>query len=188
MTLGHNIGTYNVLCGAALLILVGMAAADYLLPLPKPKNVKDRYERELKELNGEILASRQQFTTAKTALEKRIWKGEEDQASPEILADLNDLAVAGGVRIVSFRPQKAQVNRSLRQLGFVMVAEGSFGQVMSMVRQMEGTMTRTAIHQIQIASSDGGSDRVTATIGLAAYVEDPAASKPTAPARRVAAR
>lgn len=188
MTLGHNIGTYNVLCGAAILALIGMAVADRLLPQPNPAGVRFKYSQELKNLNAEIRTAREEFTTAKTALEKRLWKGDEDQASPEVLADLNELAVAGGVRIVSFRPQKVQVNGSLRQLGFVMVAEGSFGQVMNMVRQMEGAMTRTAIHQIQIASADGGSDRVTATVGMAAYVEDPAASKPAAPARRVAAR
>ena len=150
-----------------------------------------KLEEQKDQLNLELKRLKEDFDLSQKDLDSRIWQGKEESASPLILARLNSFAVDRGIKVNSFRPQKAAENGGLTQLGYVLALEGSFPQILEMVRDIEGKMPRLAVHQINIATADAAASTVNATLGLAAFVTPPPTEKSSSKSpntRRLAAR
>lgn len=181
MTLGHNVPTYNLVIGVCIALMAGFAAFDNFAPKPSVRTAERKAAEDKVKVERELARLRDDFDLAQKDLTSRIWQGKEESASPLVLARLNDIAVNRGIKVNSFRPQKPGDNGGLTQLGFVMALEGSFPQVLNMVRDIEERLPRLAVHQINIATADQAAGTVNATLGLAAFVVPPKPESKTAP-------
>lgn len=191
MNLGHNVFTYNLVIGLCIALMAGVAIFDNFAPKPSLKAEVKKLKEQKAELNQELKRLREDFELSQKDLDSRIWQGKEESASPLILAKLNTFAVDRGIKVNSFRPQKAAENGGLTQLGYVLALEGSYPQVLNMVRDIEEKMPRLAVHQVNIATADAAASTVNATLGLAAFVTPPVPEKSSSKSpdtRRLAAR
>lgn len=173
ISLGHNVATYNLACVAAIAALGAVALWDNVAPKPNLRITQQKIAKQRQELRTKSAMVKADLTRSTQAVDQRMWTKGMDTASPTILSEVNKLAVANNVRIVSFRPQKPADNGGLLQLGFALVCEGGYTQVVGLIRGMEKSMPRVVVHQVQLASTDGASDKTSATIGLAAFVPAP---------------
>ena len=82
---------------------------------------------------------------------------------------LEKFARQNNLKIISFRPQRLEEEAGLERMPYQITLEGAFPKVISFVRTVETPATKIAVTNVQIASSDGASDAVTATISLVAY-------------------
>jgi Tfp pilus assembly protein PilO len=190
MNLGHNITTYNLLIAVCIALMAGVAIYDNFAPRASVKAAERKAEEQKAQLNLELKRLREDFDVSQKDLDSRIWEGTQESASPIVLAKLNDFAVSRGIGVKSFRPQKPSENGGLVQLGYVLALEGTFPQILDMVRDIEQKLPRVAVHQINFVSADAAAGTVSANLGLAAFVSPPPPEKKgsTTPSRRLASR
>jgi hypothetical protein len=171
LKLKSNRAVFSLLTAICLLAIVG--AFVYQLIVPLADKVKARADAQAleQELSTKFRDSRDDLDEASAIVEARTWTGSADQISPIILAETTQFAKDHRVRIGSFRPQRIVQNEGLDQLTFLVLAEGRFLDVMAFAKDLEEKSTKTAVAQIQISSSNGEGDTVSAAIGLAAYLK-----------------
>ena len=58
----------------------------------------------------------------------------------------------------------------MTQLPFLIGVDGSYPNVVAFVKDIETKGTKLALSQVQLSSSDGTTDKVSASIGVVAYV------------------
>ena len=97
------------------------------------------------------------------------WTDAPDQVEARALEIVTRVAEKNSVKILAFRPQKAASAGSIEQLPFLVSLEGSFPNVMAFARDMGTRTNRLAVANMQIASADAATDRVTATVGVVAF-------------------
>lgn len=190
MNLGHNVTTYNLLIAVCIALMAGVAIFDNFAPRASVKAAERKAEEQKVQLNLELKRLREDFDISQKDLESRIWEGTQESASPLVLARLNDFAVARGIAVKSFRPQKPSENGGLTQLGYVLALDGTFPQILDMIRDIEQKLPRVAVHQINFVTADAAAGTVSANLGLAAFVLPPVPEKKdsTTETKRLAAR
>jgi Tfp pilus assembly protein PilO len=179
MTLGNNLTTWNILCGLAMVVMVG--AACFELAVPKPNSTK-----EWRKLDGQrkILIVKQRNTEndlekARKQMASFVRKGGSEQAAPVVLDDLNTVAKATGVKLANFRPGRTTASGDLTMVPFDVTATGSFNQLVDFMRRTEEPSHLLAVNSLQINNSEGAGDQVTATISFVTLNQTP---KPVVPA------
>lgn len=190
MNLGHNVTTYNLLIAVCIALMAGVAIYDNFAPRASIKAAERKAAEQKDQLNLELKRLREDFDMSQKDLASRIWDGTQESASPLVLARLNDFAVVRGIGVKSFRPQKPADNGGLTQLGYVLALEGTFPQILDMVRDIEQKLPRVAVHQINFVSADAAAGTVSANLGLAAFVLPPPPAKKgtTTEPKRLASR
>lgn len=177
MTLGHNMATYNLLIILALVALTGIAAFDLLVKPGKEELkqqtelIESQKEQELADLNLQYRLEQARLDEMEAKLEAKTWLGNFETVSPVILDEVTDLARARGVNVRSFRPQKIVERDGLSQLTYAISVEGGYLAVLALVDDLEGEQPRLTVTQLQIAGTDAASDRVSASIGVAAFLK-----------------
>ncbi len=170
MNLGHNTATYNLLIAVCIALMAGVAIYDNFAPKQNVKAAERKAEEKTSDLNRELQRLREDYDLSQKDLDSRIWDGTQESASPLVLAKLNDFATARGIGVKSFRPQKPAENGGLIQLGYVLALDGTFPQILDMVRDIEQKLPRVSVHQINFVSADAAAGTVSANLGLAAFV------------------
>jgi len=100
-----------------------------------------------------------------------LWNISLENIGPAALAKITSLAKAHQVKLSSFRPQRTGDVDGLTQVPFLMTIDGSYPNVVGFVRDIETSDSKLAVSQAQMTSSDGGSDKVSASIGIVAYMK-----------------
>lgn len=190
MNLGHNVTTYNLVIAVCIALMAGVAIFDNFAPKQSVKAAERKAEEQKAELKLELKRLREDFDLSQKDLDSRIWQGTQESATPLVLARLTDFATARGIGVKSLRPQKPAENGGLIQLGYVLALEGTFPQILDMVRDIEQKLPRVAVHQINLVSADAAAGTVSANIGLAAFVlpAPPEKKGTTTDTKRVASR
>jgi Tfp pilus assembly protein PilO len=87
-----------------------------------------------------------------------------------VLAQLAQQAQRRSLKIGAFRPQKQQTLAGLTELPYSVQVSGPFLSVRAFLSVLDSSSSKLALRSVQIASADGKSSLVTATLGLSAYV------------------
>lgn len=172
INLGNNIPTWNLACGAALLLLAGAAAYDRLTPQPDPEAAKGHRSREIAELEERVLASlaeleRVQNSPAATFL------GDAEATTPLVLEEVTRLANQQKLLVKSFRPQRPEPAEQVTRLRYTLLVEGPFPKIAALARSIGQDNKRLGLSLLQISSTDNATDRVNATFGVVAYSTNP---------------
>lgn len=150
----------------ACLLLVGF---DQFGPKPSATRTGAARKREQVKLEGETAKLRDQVAILQVRNQTRLWSQTADQVGPTAMSMLEKFARQNNLKVISFRPQRLEEEAGLERLPYQITLEGAFPKVISFVRTVETPATKIAVTNVQIASSDGASDAVTATISLVAY-------------------
>jgi Tfp pilus assembly protein PilO len=178
---------WTVLSIVAVGWILFLVAFTMFVPKPAPKSAAARtYEemrakRELAELEAVLAEARKE-------VDRLTWQGTVDEISPAVLNEVTRLAAERRVSVLALRPQREAIEGRLARLPYMLNVDGPFPQVSEFIADLETGANRVAVSLVQIASSDGASDRVSATVGLTAFRQLPETSpppaSPTRPARQ----
>ncbi len=154
----------------AVAALVVIAAYDQLVPPPGSERVvtsksKAELEKDKKEAMDKLVESERTVNSL-------TWQVSRDEVDPSAMSWVSQRAQQNFVQVSAFRPQRAVNADGLAQLNYLVTAEGPYLNVMKFVKALEGSDSLLAIKALQMASINGASDTVRATVALVAYQED----------------
>jgi Tfp pilus assembly protein PilO len=155
----------------ALLVVVCTGLYALLVKAPAiPTNARTRLEARDK-IRQEAQDARIRAQQVSAQVAGSTWAVPSDQVAAQSLAKITGFAKARNITVVAFRPQKTVEVEGLTQLPFLILVDGKFPEVMQFMKDIERTDTKLAVSLVQMASADEASDRVSATIGAAAYLQ-----------------
>ncbi|RYG45547.1 hypothetical protein EON79_12365 [bacterium] len=156
-----------ILAAVILTVLLGVLIA---VPKATPFEGITKAKRDLSKSRVKTAIARSTGETAATVVRLRTWTGSAGTIASASREKLTAIALRQGVRISSFRPQRENTGGELSQLPFVATVEGPFPNVVRFIRETESPTNKLAVNLVQISSSDDATDRVTATVGMFAYM------------------
>jgi Tfp pilus assembly protein PilO len=119
----------------------------------------------------------QNVASKQASIVSQTWNMPEQQVGPVALANVTRLVAKNRLNLISLRPQRRSDDAVFVQLPYLLTVEGSYLQVLALCRELENPANRLAMNLVQIASADASSDKVTASIGLVAYLTPKEAPK-----------
>jgi Tfp pilus assembly protein PilO len=152
-------------------IVIGIMILLFNLFGPRPQaaaNVRNM-PKELAKLESKEKLIREDIKKLREANEARLMTGSVDALSASVMQTLEQFTRQSNVRMVSFRPQRTEEEAGLIRLPFQLVVEGSFLKVINLLQTVETPKTKISVSSVQMTSTDGATDLVTATVGLVAY-------------------
>lgn len=178
------IAAWNALLVLAMIALAGAAVFDLAVPAPKldmsPQARKARQDKVI----SEVAVLDKQAEEAKMLLSARLWKEKPDAIGPAAMDVITRSAKKHSLVVGSFRPQKLVEEPPLTRFPYIVSVDGTYLGVLSFVRDLEQPENKIVVNSIQIASADGASSAVTATIAIWAFKEASASPKPNTTAKR----
>jgi len=100
------------------------------------------------------------------------WNTGVEILGPKVLDQMTKLTSKNHVSLAGFRTEKAVTVAHMKEAPFVAVLEGSYGDVIECLKSLEAPESKLAVNLMQVAPSDTGMGRVTATMGLVAFLPE----------------
>jgi Tfp pilus assembly protein PilO len=154
---------------AALVILLGSLGYMLFVKKPTTEGIAMGKERSRKGILEQIEMAQLSGQQTRAQLSARLWQGDTDTIAAAVLAQLTQEATARKLKLSAFRPQRTQLLPELSELPFSVQISGPYPAVHAFAATLDRPSSKLALRSLQIASSDAGSDAVTATLGLCAY-------------------
>lgn len=176
LELGDNLKTWTAVCAIFAFLAIGIAAANFMIPMPNAKEAEIDGKNNVKQAKAELTKSQDELAELKSA-DPGIWEGQTETVTPQILQAITVIAKTQGVTLKSFRPQKPVADGDISRSNFIVLIDGSFPKVVSFIKALDATTSKLGVNQVQIASIDQESDSVNATIGIIAYIRQPETKK-----------
>lgn len=160
--------SWNIATIAAIVVIVAMLVFQVVVPMPAFASQQQRIksERDMEETSDAYLRKSKELQKANAA---RLWDLGPESLGPTAMGKVSNLSKSFGLNMVAFRPQKQVDSGDLVRYGFLVSVEGAFPKVIEFVRKLETPETKLAVFSLQVTSTDGASDAVSATVGVVAY-------------------
>ncbi|HEY0866510.1 MAG TPA: type 4a pilus biogenesis protein PilO [Fimbriimonas sp.] len=159
---------------ALMLLAVGTMGATLvtMLAVPKPdiRSLERRFKSREYSTQNLVDKASDNLKKRRATVVTQTWNVPEQQVGPAALASATRLVNRNKLNLISFRPQRRGEDGSFVQLPYLLTVDGSYPAVLSLVKSLENPNTKLAVSLVQVTSADAGSDRVTASIGLVAYL------------------
>lgn len=152
-----------------ILGLTGSLIALIFVPRPSVKGIEGKKIQQQRTLINETDGLKTTVDDLETELEKTKFTEKVDLITPFVLDRVSVKANANKLTMSSFRPQRQVDNKSLMQLPYTVNFDGPFPSVIAFLRNFEMGEDKLAVNSLQLSSSEGAGDQVTATVGLVAY-------------------
>ncbi len=154
---------------SAVVVLVLIAAYDLIVPPPGTERIVTRKSES--QLKADKENAMMELAESEQTVNSLTWQVSRDEVGPNAMAWVSQRARQNNVEVSAFRPQRTVDAEGLHQLNYLVTAEGPYPSVMRFIKEFEGPGSLLAIKALQVASIDGASDTVRATISLVAYQE-----------------
>lgn len=157
----------------AIAILVLVCALGFLVFVKRPSMSDAKFVHTVAQgkLHDQLMLGKARLTKLASAAAPVIWTSSIDAVAPSALAKVTALAKTRQVKLGAFRPERTTQLNGLTEVPFLVSVDGTFPNTIAFIRDLEGSSSKLAVSQAQMSSSDGNSDRVTASVGIVAYVK-----------------
>jgi len=98
------------------------------------------------------------------------WDMTANALGSHTLETIAQLADKSHIQLSGFRLDKPVRMGRLTEVPFLATVQGGFPEVMSVVQSLEDPKSKLMVKLLQISAADAGSDRVSASIGLAGFL------------------
>lgn len=156
---------------AAVVVMAVVLLAHLVVPVPSAASVVRALRRQDGDLRTKIEKARDDVSATRAENETKVWTQPADQVSAAALARVTELAKAQSLKVLAFRPQKAQEGSGVTRYPYQISVEGYFPKVVAFVRALETPKLKLPVVSVQIAAADGATDKVSSTIGIVAFKE-----------------
>ncbi len=153
----------------AVFALVVISAYDIIAPSPGSQRVVTTKSRA--ELEQDKEDAQRKLAESEQTVNSLTWQVSRDEVDPTAMAWVSQRARQNAVEVSAFRPQRSVDAQGLDQLNYLVTAEGPYPNVVRFIKVFEGSNSLLAVKAVQVASINGASDTVRATISLVAYQE-----------------
>lgn len=136
---------------------------------PSTKGIQGKKLAKLRQASIAIDNANERIAVIEQVFEKTKWKEKPDLITGQVLSIVRAATSKASVKMISFRPQRTVETTDLLQLPYVLAVDGSFPNVVKFVQSIEESDAKLAVSSFQLASAEGTSDFVTASVGLVAY-------------------
>jgi Tfp pilus assembly protein PilO len=155
----------------AILILTGALGVLLFVPNPTEAGITRGRPRMIANLQREVADLKKESAAITMQIEPLLWDASVAQIAPQALASINRLAASHKVQILAFRPQKPIETTGLTLMPFSLTVDGSYPNVMQVVKDLDKSNLKLAVGLVQVGASDGATDHVTGTINIVAYMK-----------------
>ena len=166
----------------SIAVLAGTLGYMLLVPPPSAAGVVAGRERSRRQLEQEIARATARTEEVRKAVKPRLWQGNAEAVTAAVLNQLTEQAARRSLRITAFRPQRSQALEGITELPFSVQISGPYAAVRATMAALDAAGSKLAVRSVQVASSDGETSAVTATLGVSAYIAA-ADAAPAPPAR-----
>lgn len=156
---------------AAILVLAGSVIVE-LLPAKTPDDLNPAKVRNARfKIQIATKEAQERKTEGQAVVDRYTWAGPVQDIGTESLRRVNALSRKHNVKLTAFRPQprQGQVD-DLVTLNYTLNIEGTCPDVLAFERELESPDTKLAVNLVQFSSSDVNTNKVTANIGIVAYL------------------
>ncbi|MBC8137848.1 MAG: type 4a pilus biogenesis protein PilO [Fibrella sp.] len=154
---------------AAILMLFATLLYMVLVPVPSTAGLAKGRDLSRRKLTQEIEAARERADELEKTNRAYLWNETAESVTASVLGDVTAQARRKSLKMTAFRPQRPQTLETLTELPFSVQLSGPYPAVRDVVSSLNTPQSRIALRSLQMASSDGGSSAVTATIAFSAY-------------------
>jgi hypothetical protein len=140
------------------------------VPAPGAAGVASARVGSRRKIQEEIVSVRARTKRIEAAIQPRLWRGDAEIVTAIVLEQLTGEANRRKVKLSAFRPQRPQTLEGMTELPFSVHLSGPYPAVRAIMAALDAAGSRLALRSVQVASSDGASNAVTATLGLSAYI------------------
>ncbi|MBC7808298.1 MAG: type 4a pilus biogenesis protein PilO [Akkermansiaceae bacterium] len=172
---------------AAILMLLGTLLYMVLVPTPSTAGLAKGRDLSRRKIAKEIETARARADELEKTNRAYLWNESAESVTARVLGDITAQARRKSLKMTAFRPQRPQTLETLTELPFSVQLSGPYPAVRDVVAAMNTPRSRIALRSLQMASSDGASSAVTATVAFSAYTvlpKKPAAKSTPRPAVR----
>jgi hypothetical protein len=155
----------------AILILTGALGVLLFVKDPTEAGVTRGRPRMVGALQREVADLKKETAAIDAQIEPLLWDASAAQIAPQALASINKLAATNKIKILAFRPQKSVDTTGLTLMPFSLTVDGSYPNVLQLVKDLENSNLKLAVSLAQVGASDGATDHVTGTISVVAYMK-----------------
>lgn len=167
----QQLKTWNSVIVGMMILMVGVIIAELIIPKPTLESKSRENMTKQRDLRFANDATEKRVNEIEAEVSKLCYTGNVETVTPKILAQVNQIAAANKIEVKSFRPQKPLDFDGLQRLPFTVLASGKYSQIVSFVRQIDEQSTLFSVYLLQVSASDGETDMVSATIGMAAFIQ-----------------
>ncbi|GAB4459634.1 MAG: hypothetical protein OHK0029_22440 [Armatimonadaceae bacterium] len=154
-----------------LAILILALTLGYMLIVPPPNAagvVKGR-ETSRRKIENEIETAKTRGAAAQQSVRPLLWEGSTEAITAGVLAKVTYEVNRQKLRMAAFRPQKPQTLENLTELSYSIQMAGPYKAVRDALAVLDSPSSKMALRSLQVASADGASSEVTATLNLSVY-------------------
>ncbi|MGV3618260.1 MAG: hypothetical protein ACO1SV_23275 [Fimbriimonas sp.] len=175
----------SLLALCSILVMLGTLVFMAIYQLSPPKSTVSREKTRRNQMKIRVMTqeAEQGLEQAQATVLANTWPGNGDDVAPAANARLTSMATRRGVKLTSFRPQRATTKTDLETLPFVITVEGPFPSVVELTRDIDSAGSRMAVSLVQVTTASDGSDRVSATVAVLAYLRPKEPTTPETPSR-----
>lgn len=164
-------GRWNLAAVGAIVLMAGALLYHLMVPVPTEASLARRHRSELSQFNREAAQLRDEVKSDREYVNSKLWNGSPETLGADALASVDKFAKKNQIAVQAFRPQRTVTSEGIVRYPYSVVVQGSFPRVLQLVRDLQAPGTLFAVTSVQLTSADGATDSVTATIGLAAFLE-----------------
>lgn len=168
---------------AAILLLLGTLLYMVLVPVPSAAGMAKGRTLSRNKITDEISKAKTRANELEKANKAYLWNDTADGVTAKVLNTITAQAKSKSLKMAAFRPQRPQALETLTELPFSVQISGPYPAVRAVISTLNTPKSKIALKSIQIASADGASSAVTATIAFSAYTVLPAKTEEKLPAK-----
>jgi hypothetical protein len=165
----------------SIVVLAGTLGVMLFMPLPTSGKIQAKFNSDKMLVNKQTNSAIAGAKLTREAVNTMTWAGNLNQISTTALGKVTELAKTHKLSLDSFRPQRLGSIGDLPTQPYLVSVSGAFPDVVGLTKDIETKGTKLAVSMVQITASDQGSDKVTASIALVAYLTPPPPAAPTKP-------
>jgi len=152
---------------ALIALLAGLAM--YLRPNKPTALTETQKLKQVDLANKDIETEESLLDYRRKQVSAFTWRQKQEEIGPLALAGISKLVRNHGLKLITFRPQKAEQEKDVTRIPFLMALEGSYSDVVAFTKDLENPQSKLAVNMVQLNSSDGVTDQVNAAINVVAY-------------------
>ena len=169
----------------SILLLLGTLLYMVLVPVPSAKGLAKGRDLSRHKIMDEIKTARERADDLEKINKNYIWNDTADSVTASVLNTVTDQARRKALKMTAFRPQRPQALETLTELPFSVQLSGPYPAVQQVVAALNSPKNKIALRSIQMASADGASSAVTATLAFSAYTVLPTKPGGKLPSRTI---
>jgi hypothetical protein len=154
----------------ALVIMAGATVFDRLFPVPAGAAVGTHHSLTRRTMSKDTKMAETDGEKARKALMPKLWQGNSENVSAGVLALLTNASNQHSLKLGAFRPQRPQPLGAITELPYTVQVNGPYPGIRTVMTSLDATNSKIVLRSAQIASSEQGTNAVSATLGVSAYL------------------